>query len=189
MCLEAANLTNLFCPELTTDSRKWSPLDISPWFLTSDSNNCCLKQCPLMYRIWTNICFTKYLLCVLSLAEHNCPWKPKKTKWNSGWHRPKNIREYSGTNTTDFSKVYSRTDPEIAHPLSQGLTNVGKIVLYNFVGIGVPDSPLHCIALPIIGKSRIAKMMLQHVAASYIVWQFWEERGSAVSPILRRVCS
>ena len=37
---------------------------------------------------------------------------------------------YSGTNTT----VYSRTDPEIALPL----TNVGKIVLYNFVGVGVP---------------------------------------------------
>ena len=82
-----------------------------------------------MYLL-TNICFTKYFLCVLSLAEHNCPCKPNKTKWDSGCHRPKNIRKYSGTNTT----VYSRTDPEIALPL----TNVGKIVLYNFVGVGVP---------------------------------------------------
>ena len=148
MCLEAANLTNLFCPELTTDSRKWSPLDISPWFLTSDSNNCCLKQCPLMYRIWTNICFTKYFLCVLSLAEYNCLANPK---------RP------SGTQTVPGPKISENTRGQIPQicPKSipgqtpRSLTPWQMLAKLFCTILGSP-----CIALPIIGKSRMAKMML-----------------------------
>ena len=146
MCLEAANLTNPFCPELTTDSRKWSPLDISPWFLTSDSNNCYINSVS-----WCIGFGQIYALQSISCVFYVHPWLSTIVLVN-----PKRLSGIQADTGPKISENIRWQTPQICPKSILGQTprSLSPWQMLGKLFCTILGSPL-----PIIGRSQMARMM------------------------------